>query len=290
MSSDKEESYDSFRKSKSFSKRTLTSISLHSTGQELGDNEVKWLSLKVTEEIKKLLNEAGKYARRTRDDRVRLSHIQHAGRTLCPDLLSRLVLRGKVLEEPEKAMAKLECSQSIPKFRPIQLRVDSIFDPEIPLAVQNHGNIPIPPNMSLDSDWMRRRRASWMRQERAQLMRFKNFPLTKEQLEFYQMVTESCVGKSESKRVIALHALSTDPTVEVLLPRLCVFIGDAVTINVCDQNILFLFFLMRMIKALLSNSRLHLHRYVGIRFSGVKQGSLRIHLSLCSFTYSCQPF
>ncbi|KAH8340825.1 hypothetical protein KR059_007549, partial [Drosophila kikkawai] len=239
----------------SFSKSSLTSIALNGTGQDLGENEMQWLSLKITEDIKKLLNEAGKYARRTRDDRVRLSHIQHAARSLCPDVFSRLLLRGNVLEEPIKVMPRIEC-QSNAKPRPMQLYVKRIYEPQNPSAVR------IPPNSPLNSAWLREKRASWMRQERAQLMPCKNFPLTKEQLHFYQMVTESCVGSSSMPRQVALHALSTDPTLEVLLPRLSVFIADAVAINVAEQNIIFLFYLMRMVKALLSNNSLNLSKYL----------------------------
>ncbi|KAH8292205.1 hypothetical protein KR054_007097, partial [Drosophila jambulina] len=240
----------------SFSECSLTSISLHSTGQKLGENEIKWLSLKVTEDIKKLLNESGKYSRRTRDDCVRLFHIQHAARTLCPDVFSRLLLRGKILEEPVQKITRIESNQSTPKPRPKQLYVNCVYEPENPSAVQ------VPPNSPLDSVWLRKKRADWMRQERALLMPCKNFPLTKEQLEFYQMLTESGVGALDAPRQLALHALSTDPTVEALLPRLSVFIADGVIINVAEQNIIFLFYLMRMVKALMSNNTLNLDKYL----------------------------
>ncbi|KAH8265313.1 hypothetical protein KR038_003918, partial [Drosophila bunnanda] len=242
----------------SFSKCSLNSISWHCTGQELGENEIEWLSLKVTEDIRKLLNEAGKYARRTRNDRVRLFHIQHAARTLCPDIFSRLLLRGKLLEDPVKVEPRTESTQSTPKPSPMDVDVECIYEPDNPGAIQ------IPSNSSLDSAWLRKKRAGWMRQERALLMPCKNLPLTKEQLDFYHMITKSILFGSVASRELALHALSTDPTLDVLLPKLSHFIADVVFINVAEQNTVTLFYLMRMVKALLLNKNLNLKKYLHV--------------------------
>ncbi|KAH8248351.1 hypothetical protein KR032_001604, partial [Drosophila birchii] len=255
MSSDIENE-EIFRKKKSFSTSSLSSISLHSTGQKLAEDGIKWLSIKVTEDIKKLLNESGKYARRTRDDRMRLYHIQHAARTLCPGVFNRLLLRGNVLKDPVKAVPRVESSQLTPKPRTMQLDVKYIYEPDNPSAIQ------IRPNSPLDSAWLKKKRAFWMRQEQAVLMPCKNFPLTKEQLDLYQMLTESVMGASDGPRQLALYALSTDPTLDMLLPRLSIFISEAVLINVAEQNIIMLFFLMRTVKALLTNKSLNLDKYL----------------------------
>lgn len=87
-----------------------------------------------------------------------------------------------------------------------------------------------------------------------------------EQQNFFELVTEACVGDLESRRVLALKAISTDPSLEELLPRLTKFIADAVAINVAQQNLPLLLYLMRMVRALLGNQRFSLLQYVSIWF------------------------
>jgi len=93
----------------------------------------------------------------------------------------------------------------------------------------------------------------------------KRYPLTKEQQYFFGLVTEACVGTSESRRQRALQTLSTDPSLEGLLPTLSAFIAEMTISNVAQENIAILFYLMRMVRALLANTRLNLLQYVSIR-------------------------
>ncbi|XP_020812254.1 transcription initiation factor TFIID subunit 6-like isoform X2 [Drosophila serrata] len=333
------------REKQSFSKWSLNSISLQSTGQELGENEIKCLSFEVTEDIKNLLNEAGKYSRRTR-------------------LFLEGILDWNVLEELEEP--RTESPVSIPEVGPMDVEVTSPYEPDNPGAIEiplnssidsaglsetnnpgafeiafnssldsaylsepdNPGAIEVPLNLSidsaclsepnntgaieiplnssldsaclsepnnsgaievplntsldstcpnkpdnpdgidiplkssLDSAYLRKKRSGWTSQELALLMPCKNLPVTKEQVYLYHKVTESMVLGSVATRELGLEALSTDPTFIVLLPNLSLFIADVVLINVAEENTVSLFFLMRMVNALLSNENLNLDNYL----------------------------
>lgn len=47
-----------------------------------------------------------------------------------------------------------------------------------------------------------------------------------------------------------------------MLPRMCTFIIEGVRVNVVQNNLAILIYLMRMVKALLDNQSLYLEKYV----------------------------
>lgn len=47
-----------------------------------------------------------------------------------------------------------------------------------------------------------------------------------------------------------------------MLPRMCTFIAEGVKVNVVQNNLALLIYLMRMVKALLDNPALYLEKYV----------------------------
>lgn len=49
-----------------------------------------------------------------------------------------------------------------------------------------------------------------------------------------------------------------------MLPRMCTFIAEGVRVNVVQNNLALLIYLMRMVKALLDNQSLYLEKYVSI--------------------------
>lgn len=54
-----------------------------------------------------------------------------------------------------------------------------------------------------------------------------------------------------------------------MLPRMCTFIIEGVRVNVVQNNLALLIYLMRMVKALLDNQSLYLEKYVSLlRFFG----------------------
>ncbi|XP_039495075.1 transcription initiation factor TFIID subunit 6 [Drosophila santomea] len=241
-----------FRK-KSLSRRSLYAISLHNTGQRLDDGAADWLSLNLKEDITNLLNEAGKYMRRIRERLLNLSHIQHAVRmddNLRPDIFFRLV----------------HCDYCT---RPLAKNVPRIINE----AVTNENeDIPLVtgpesiPQISLNPSPVHH---GWFKVERVLLSSYKHYPLTKEQQSFFELVTEACVGTSDSRRQRALQTLTTDPSIEVLLPRLTMFIADAVAINVKQQDMTMLLYLMRMIRSLLGNHRFSLLQYLHLLLPAV---------------------
>uniref|UniRef100_B3P2E9 GG10968 n=1 Tax=Drosophila erecta TaxID=7220 RepID=B3P2E9_DROER len=246
---DKEESFSK----KSLSLRSLSAISLHKTGQRLDDGVAEWLSLNIKEDIKNLLNEAGKYMRRIRERRLNLSHIQHAVRmddNLCPDIFFRLIhcddCTRPLAENVPRTVGEAVTTEN--EDKPLDVVPDSA--PEISLE-------PAPVH------------SGWLKVEQVLLNPWKSYPLTKEQQSFFELVTEACMGISESRRQRALQTLSTDPSLEVLLPRLITFIADAVAINVTQQNLSLLLYLMRMVRAVLGNHRFSLLQYLHLLLPAV---------------------
>lgn len=60
----------------------------------------------------------------------------------------------------------------------------------------------------------------------------------------------------------ALQSLASDPGLHEMLPRMCTFIAEGVKVNVVQNNLALLIYLMRMVKALLDNPALYLEKYV----------------------------
>ncbi|CAL1285530.1 unnamed protein product [Larinioides sclopetarius] len=86
--------------------------------------------------------------------------------------------------------------------------------------------------------------------------------LSVEQQLYYKEITEACVGSDESRRAEALQSLASDPGLYQMLPRLSQFISEGVKVNVVQNNLALLIYLMRMVKALLDNQTLFLEKYL----------------------------
>lgn len=86
--------------------------------------------------------------------------------------------------------------------------------------------------------------------------------LSVEQQLYYKEITEACVGSDEARRAEALQSLSSDPGLHEMLPRMCTFIAEGVKVNVVQNNLALLIYLMRMVKALLDNPSLYLEKYL----------------------------
>lgn len=86
--------------------------------------------------------------------------------------------------------------------------------------------------------------------------------LSVEQQLYYKEITEACVGSDEARRAEALQSLSIDPGLHEMLPRMCTFIAEGVKVNVVQNNLALLIYLMRMVKALLDNPSLYLEKYL----------------------------
>lgn len=86
--------------------------------------------------------------------------------------------------------------------------------------------------------------------------------LSVEQQIYFKEVTEACVGSDEHKRTEALNSLSTDPGLHQLLPRIILFISEGVRLNIIQQNMAILIWLMRMAKSLSENKSIYLEKYL----------------------------
>ncbi|KAG5275285.1 hypothetical protein AALO_G00145710 [Alosa alosa] len=86
--------------------------------------------------------------------------------------------------------------------------------------------------------------------------------LSVEQQLYYKEITEACVGSCEAKRTEALQSVATDPGLYQMLPRFSTFISEGVRVNVVQNNLALLIYLMRMVKALMDNPTLYLEKYL----------------------------
>uniref|UniRef100_A0A3Q3X846 Transcription initiation factor TFIID subunit 6 n=1 Tax=Mola mola TaxID=94237 RepID=A0A3Q3X846_MOLML len=87
--------------------------------------------------------------------------------------------------------------------------------------------------------------------------------LSVEQQLYYKEITEACVGSCEAKRAQeALQSIATDPGLYQMLPRFSTFISEGVRVNVVQNNLALLIYLMRMVKALMDNPTLYLEKYL----------------------------
>ncbi|KAK3576818.1 hypothetical protein CHS0354_002605 [Potamilus streckersoni] len=98
--------------------------------------------------------------------------------------------------------------------------------------------------------------------ELVKMKELSNHELSMEQQLYYKEITEACVGSEESRRSEALQSLSTDPGLHQMLPRFSTFIFEGVKINVVQNNLALLIYLMRMVKALMDNQTLYLEKYL----------------------------
>ncbi|KAI4466035.1 transcription initiation factor tfiid subunit 6 [Holotrichia oblita] len=100
--------------------------------------------------------------------------------------------------------------------------------------------------------------------ETVQIKQLATHELSVEQQLYYKEITEACVGSDEGRRAEALQsfAKASDPGLHEMLPRMCTFIIEGVRVNVVQNNLALLIYLMRMVKALLDNQSLYLEKYL----------------------------
>ncbi|CAG0897180.1 unnamed protein product [Cyprideis torosa] len=100
------------------------------------------------------------------------------------------------------------------------------------------------------------------REEAVKVKDLARHEISVEQQLYYKEITESCVGSEEHRRAEGLQSLASDPGLHQMIPRLCNFVSEGVRINVVQNNLALLIYLMRMLKALLENPSLYLERYL----------------------------
>ncbi|XP_052784111.1 transcription initiation factor TFIID subunit 6-like [Mya arenaria] len=93
--------------------------------------------------------------------------------------------------------------------------------------------------------------------------------LSVEQQLFYKEITEACVGSDEIKRSEALQSLATDPGLHQMLPHFTSFVAEGVKVNIVQNNLALLIYLMRLMKALMENQTIYLEKYLHEFLPGV---------------------
>jgi len=98
--------------------------------------------------------------------------------------------------------------------------------------------------------------------EKVRLKELTTHQLSVEQQLYYKEVTEACVGSDETRRSEALHSLTSEPGLYQMLPHFSTFISEGVKVNVMQNNLALLIYLMRMMKSLMDNPTLYLEKYL----------------------------
>ncbi|XP_052215321.1 transcription initiation factor TFIID subunit 6-like [Dreissena polymorpha] len=93
--------------------------------------------------------------------------------------------------------------------------------------------------------------------------------LSVEQQLYYKEITEACVGSDETKRSEALQSLATDPGLHQMLPHFTAFVSEGVKVNIVQNNLALLIYLMRLMKALMENQTIYLEKYLHEFLPGV---------------------
>lgn len=86
----------------------------------------------------------------------------------------------------------------------------------------------------------------------------------------------------------ALQSLASDPGLHEMLPRMCTFIAEGVKVNVVQNNLALLIYLMRMVKALLDNPALYLEKYVS--FIKLSKKTVISYTYIHTYTYMLFQF
>ncbi|XP_041631004.1 transcription initiation factor TFIID subunit 6-like [Drosophila kikkawai] len=92
--------------------------------------------------------------------------------------------------------------------------------------------------------------------------------VTQEQLNLFQRIIGACTSPSKECRERGHQLLSQDPRIQEVMPLLTPFIYKSMCINIAEEKLKFLIFIMRMISALLSHPTLNLDRYIHLLIPG----------------------
>ena len=144
---------------------------------------------------------------------------------------------------------------AIPENPPPVSKQEQRLESIDPLAASQASN-------SVHSVQLKEKMAKKKRLETVKLKQLATHELSVEQQLYYKEITEACVGSDEGRRSEALTSLTYDSGLHQMLPRLCTFISEGVKVNVVQNNLALLIYLMRMVKAVLDNNSLYLEKYL----------------------------
>ncbi|XP_017967550.1 transcription initiation factor TFIID subunit 6 [Drosophila navojoa] len=251
------------------SRASLQSIAKASIGETLTGRLIQAVAQNVRKDVSQVVAEAAKYARRTRSSKITMDHLLFA----LEELNISLDLLHVNYAKPDPIEADKPISKPPIKKSSIN-RVSRKYS-KIRKREREEQYEPYDSNAPLEE------RKRWLKRERVLLMSNKRFPLSKEQQELYLVITEACMGSSESARREALQSLRTDSSLQPMLYRLSLFICEAIKVNVAQQNFALLIYLMRMVQNLLANPHLQLHNYLHLLVPSLL--SCAVTRQLCPF-------
>ncbi|XP_052753714.1 transcription initiation factor TFIID subunit 6-like isoform X2 [Galleria mellonella] len=259
----------------------------------LGDDAAKELADDVTYRLKVILQDAMKFMHHSKRQKLSITDIDHTIKSkniepqygfLQPDSLPFRFASGggrelHFIEEKEIDLSEI-LSAPPPKVpldvsvRTHWLSVDGVQPtvpenpPPLTKEIQKLESVdPIsklnkPTNKDAAGKPMCGKAARLKASESVHVKQLATHELSVEQQLYYKEITEACVGSDEGRRAEALQSLACDPGLHEMLPRMCTFISEGVKVNVVQNNLALLIYLMRMVKALLDNQSLYLEKYL----------------------------
>uniref|UniRef100_A0A7E4VN68 TAF6_C domain-containing protein n=1 Tax=Panagrellus redivivus TaxID=6233 RepID=A0A7E4VN68_PANRE len=84
--------------------------------------------------------------------------------------------------------------------------------------------------------------------------------LSMEQQVFFKEIMETVIGPDDAKRTEAIHCIRSDTGLQPLLPRFSRAIVDGVRVNLIQENVAFLIYLMRVAEALVLNTHVKIEK------------------------------
>ena len=259
----------------------------------VSDDSSRMMAEDVTYRVKNILQESLKFAMHSKRRRVTTSDIDFAlknkniepifGHSNPEHIPFRFASGGGrelfFNEEKEIDLTEAMTSPSVPKLpQDVALKVHwlsidgiqpSIPENPPPLSRDQQRVESVDPALALKKQSELRpnqqQKLQQKKKKQMEIVRVKQFAtheLSVEQQLYYKEITEACVGSDEGRRSEALQSLTFDPGLHQMLPRLCTFISEGVKVNVVQNNLALLIYLMRMVKALLDNTNLYLEKYL----------------------------
>ncbi|XP_037300340.1 transcription initiation factor TFIID subunit 6 isoform X3 [Manduca sexta] len=259
----------------------------------LGDDAAKELADDVTYRLKIIVQDAMKFMHHSKRQKLSISDIDHALKIkniecqygfIQPDSLPFRFASGggrelHFIEEKEIDLSEI-LSAPPPKIpldvsvRAHWLSVDGV-QPTVPEnppplskeaqkleSVDPISKLSKPANKDAAGKPMCGKAARLKASESVHVKQLATHELSVEQQLYYKEITEAGVGSDEARRAEALQSLACDPGLHEMLPRMCTFISEGVKVNVVQNNLALLIYLMRMVKALLDNQSLYLEKYL----------------------------